>query len=73
MFLAEKDLAFDHGSATAFYDGYARSGGVIEPLGLFNGALFHALRYLWWGDTEQRWERVIHAVSRESELCAVIP
>ena len=72
VFLAESDLVFDDRSASAFYDGYACSGGVVEPRALFDAALFHALRYMWWGDTEQRWRRIMHAVTHEAELCDVL-
>ena len=54
-------------------EGYARSGGVLESRALFDAALFHALRYMWWGDTERRWQRIMDAVSREVELCDVLP
>ena len=65
---AESDLSFDDRSASAFLDGYACSGGVVEPRALFDAALLQALRYMWWGDSEQRWQRIIHAVSHEAEL-----
>lgn len=73
VFLSEDDLAFDDRSASAFYKSYLDSGGVIEPPHLFSAALFHALRYMWWGDTWQRWERILHAVKREDEICSVLP
>lgn len=72
-FLSEEDLTFDHSSACAFYRSYVESGGAIEPRQLFNAALFHALRYMWWGNVDQRWERVIYSVDREAELCSVLP
>ncbi len=42
-FLSETDLAFDDRAASAFYEGYARSGGVLESRSLFDAALFHAV------------------------------
>ena len=73
VFLSETDLAFDDRAASAFYEGYTRSGGVLECRALFDAALFHALRYMWWGDTGRRWQRIMDAVSREVELCDVLP
>jgi hypothetical protein len=73
VFLSERDLAFDDRSAAAFDEGYSNSGGVLDHCALFDAALLHALRYMWWGDTERRWERAVHAVSREAELCSVLP
>lgn len=73
VFLSEDDLTFDGRSASAFYHGYLDAGGIIDRRQVFNAALFHALRYMWWGDTEQRWNRIVHAVSREEDICSVVP
>jgi hypothetical protein len=73
VFLAENDDTFDDRSARAFYVGYMEAGGVIDRTQMFNAALFHALRYMWWGRTERRWERILHALSREADICDVIP
>jgi hypothetical protein len=72
VFLSEGDLVFDDGSASMFYAAYVEAAGVGELPNAFDAALFHALRYMWWGDTERRWERIVHAVGREAELCSVI-
>ncbi len=48
VFLSESDLTFDDRSASAFYETYARAGGAPEARALFDAALFHALRYMWW-------------------------
>jgi Ser/Thr protein kinase RdoA (MazF antagonist) len=73
VFLAADDHTFDDRSARAFYAGYVEAGGVIDRRQMFNAALFHALRYMWWGATERRWERILHALSREADICDVIP
>lgn len=72
VFLSEGDLFFDDRSASEFYAGYAAKGGIVERANLFDAALFHALRYMWWADTEQRWDRILYAVSQEAELCSVL-
>lgn len=72
MFVAE-DLGFDAESAVAFYGGYLDGGGQLDRDQVFNAALFHALRYLWWGNTQRRWERIAHAIAHEAEICEVIP
>jgi hypothetical protein len=72
VFVSE-DLGFDAESASAFYRGYLDGGGLIDRDQVFNSALFHALRYLWWGDTQRRWKRIAHAIDHEAEICAVIP
>jgi hypothetical protein len=71
-FIAEEDLAFDEATAAGFYAGYAEAGGVIEPSRLFDAALFHALRYMWFGDVTQRWERIAYAVRNEAALIAAL-
>lgn len=58
QFIAESTEAVDVDAMRAFYRGYRASGGVIDADQLFACALFHALRYMWWGDTEARWRRI---------------
>jgi Ser/Thr protein kinase RdoA (MazF antagonist) len=73
VFLSEDEHAFDDRSACSFIHGYVEAGGSVEARQMFNAALFHALRYMWWGSTERRWERILDAATREAELCAVLP
>lgn len=73
VFLSEGEHAFDDRSARSFIRGYVEAGGVVDATQMFSAALFHALRYMWWGSTERRWARILDAASREAELCAVLP
>jgi pentatricopeptide repeat protein len=54
VFLSEGEHAFDDPSACSFIRGYVEAGRVVDARQMFNGALFHALRYMWWGSTERR-------------------
>ncbi|MDQ3722116.1 MAG: hypothetical protein M3376_03400 [Actinomycetota bacterium] len=72
MFLSE-ELTLDAEAATAFYRGFLDVGGEIDRRQVFNAALFHALRYMWWGNTPARWKRIVHAVDHEKEICRAIP
>lgn len=40
----------------------------IDPALLFDAALFHALRYMWFSDTESRWSRILYALDHEPDL-----
>ena len=71
-FLSESDHTLDDASATAWYHTLREHGGAHEPDAIFDAALFHALRYMWWGDTVERWDRIRFAVDHKAELCAVI-
>jgi len=73
VFVSEDEHTFDDRSAGAFLGGYVEAGGVLDPRQMFNAALFHALRYMWWGSTARRWARIVNAAGREAELCAVLP
>jgi len=66
-----EDLVVDHGSARAFYGGYTDAGGQIDNDRLFDAALLHALRYMWFGDVHRRWERILHAVKHEDLLTSL--
>ena len=66
-----EDLVVDHGSAGSFYAGYTDAGGQIDHDRLFDAALFHALRYMWFGDVDRRWERILHAVEHEDLLTSL--
>ena len=66
-----EDLVVDHGSARAFYAGYTDAGGDIDHDRLFDAALLHALRYMWFGDVHRRWERILHAVKHEDLLTSL--
>ena len=73
IFISTDDLHIDAGVAQAYYAGYREAGGTIDQQQLFNAALFHALRYMWFADTEARWERIQYAVTHEEDLCSLIP
>lgn len=66
-----EDLVVDHLSARAFYAGYTEAGGQILHERLFDAALLHALRYMWFGDVNRRWERILHAVEHEDLLTSL--
>src|SRR5262249_16529810 len=69
-YFVSEDLMFDANLARAFYSTYLSK----HPLSaqelnhLFDASLFHALRYLIWGDTEKRWKRVQWAVEHRELL-----
>lgn len=73
VFVSEDEHTFDDRSAGAFLGGYVEAGGVVDARQMFNAALFHSLRYMWWGATERRWARILDAANREAELCAALP
>lgn len=70
------DLTFATEHALAFYRAHAsraRDAAEIPPPGeVFAAALLHALRYLPFADTDQRWARVAEAVRREPELTTLV-
>lgn len=66
--MPEETLVFDSTAASYLYAGYVESGGSMEPGLGFSAALFHALRYMWFGGIEQRWERIAYAVRHEADL-----
>lgn len=74
-FVSETDLVFAVQEARAFYEGYASQIRLTgsEREALVDAALFHALRYIVWGDPEARWQRIKWAVAHRRELLAVIP
>lgn len=61
-------LDVDENAVESFYDAYRASGGVVDVAMAFDAALFHALRYMWFANTEERWERIEFAVRTESDL-----
>ncbi|HSD12438.1 MAG TPA: phosphotransferase [Patescibacteria group bacterium] len=62
--------AFDAASARAFYGAYlaARPLTDAEKGMLFDASLFHALRYVVWGDPERRWARIRWAMEHRAFL-----
>ncbi len=66
-----EDLVIDHDSARGFYRGYTGVGGHIDCDRLFDAALFHALRYMWFGEDARRWERILFALSHEHLLTSL--
>lgn len=69
-FISE-ELVIDHDSARSFYRGYTDAGGYIDHDRLFDAALFHALRYMWFGDVDRRWARIMHALEHENCLISL--
>jgi hypothetical protein len=67
-FIAVDTHRVDADSARAWFHGYCAAGGRVDPPQVFNAALFHALRYMWFADVEARWERILYAVKNEAEL-----
>lgn len=61
VFLSESTHVLDVDSATAFYRSYQEAGGRVDASEGFAAAVFHALRYMWWGDVGSRWERILYA------------
>lgn len=72
VFVDEQTLTFDEAGATAFYRGYREGGGEMDRSRLFAAALFHALRYTRFGDSDRRWRRIRYAVEQEGALTAVV-
>lgn len=72
-FLSE-DLVFDASSAAAFYGSWARDHdlGAGRKDIIFTAALFHALRYLGFGDPFRRWARIRYAVTHKHELLSAL-
>lgn len=68
QFLSEDTLILNATAAADFYAGYRQDGGSIDAALGFSAALFHALRYMWFGDIEQRWQRIAYAVQHEADL-----
>lgn len=68
VFLSE-DLEWDEEGARGFYEGYFSRIELDdrEISRIFDAGLFYALRYIIYGDTEKRWERIKFAV-RNREL-----
>lgn len=73
VFISEADLSFHRDSAQAFYRGYVDSGGTADREIVFNAGLFHAIRYMRFGDIDRRWRRIGYALDHECELCSTIP
>lgn len=72
-FLSE-DLAFDASSAAAFYGAWARDHDLDAKCKdiIFTAALFHALRYLGFGDPFRRWARIRYAVTHKHALLSAL-
>lgn len=73
-FVSEKGHVFAESEARAFYEGYATQISLTdaERSAIVDAALFHALRYVVWGDPETRWRRIQWAVAHRQDLAAVI-
>ncbi len=72
VFLSESAHVLDVDSATAFYGSYQEAGGRADASEGFAAAVFHALRYMWWGDVGSRWERILYAADHQAQLSDVL-
>jgi Ser/Thr protein kinase RdoA (MazF antagonist) len=72
-FLSE-DLAFDEDGARAFYEGYRSRVHLsdAETAAVFDASLFHALRYVRWGNPEARLRRIRWAIEHRARLESVL-
>ncbi|WP_345482868.1 phosphotransferase [Actinopolymorpha pittospori] len=66
----DEDLTWHPDHAAAFYAGYAKNstGTIPSPEQIFDAALMHALRYLRFANTAQRWTRARYAINQEARL-----
>lgn len=70
-FVDEETHRVDEARARSFYGGYLRTG-VLEARPTFAAAVFHALRYMWFGDLDKRWERISWALRNEGHLIELL-
>jgi Ser/Thr protein kinase RdoA (MazF antagonist) len=72
-FLSE-DLAFEEENARAFYRGYFSKVALTpdEVDRVFDAALFYALRYVIYGNTDKRWRRIQFAVNHRQRFESLI-
>ena len=73
-YFVSEDLKFDINSCKAFYASYLAKHSLsnIEIEQLFNASLFHALRYIVWGDTQKRWTRILWALENRDLLLSAL-
>jgi Ser/Thr protein kinase RdoA (MazF antagonist) len=73
VFLSE-DRQWNEEGARGFYEGYLARGtlGEHEIDRVFDAALFYALRYVIYGDTEKRWKQIKFAVRNRDLLESVV-
>ena len=73
VFVSE-NLDFDQEGAHAFYQGYLANIKLSqEELDfIFEAGLFYALRYIIYGDTDRRWQRIKFALENRALLTSVI-
>jgi Ser/Thr protein kinase RdoA (MazF antagonist) len=70
-FVDEETHRVDEARARSFYGGYLHTG-VLEVRPTFAAAVFHALRYMWFGDVDKRWERISWALRNEGHLIELL-
>ena len=70
----DESLRFDRAAAAAYYQAYTGGAGFTAAEGdlVFAAATLHALRYLPWGDSAARWQRLLHAQEHKAELASVL-
>lgn len=73
VFLSE-DLDFDEVNAKAFYSAYLKEHPLSsrEKEWLLDASVFHALRYVVWGDPLKRWKRIKWALDNRDLLMSVL-
>jgi thiamine kinase-like enzyme len=66
----DEDLTWHADQASAFYAAYAQNCTTTlpSPEQIVDAAVMHALRYLRFANTVQRWSRLRHAISHEARL-----
>jgi hypothetical protein len=72
QFIAESSHRVDLEAARAFYRSYRDNGGTVDVDQCVAASVFHALRYMWCGDTEARWRRIQFARDHRSALIAAV-
>ncbi|MEM7029747.1 MAG: phosphotransferase [Chloroflexota bacterium] len=69
-----EDLDVDRAGAIAFYRGYLAQTSLtkLEISHIFEAGLFYALRYIIYGDTAKRWQRVQFALANRDNFVSLI-
>lgn len=74
VFLHE-DLSWHAEQAAAFYTGYIEHSTAQLPAAetIFDAAILHAMRYVGFANTTDRWARIEHALAHEADLAPTLP
>lgn len=70
VFFISEDLEFNQAGARAFYEGYFSKMQLTdeEENHIFDAGMFYALRYIIYGNTAKRWERIKWALKNRALL-----